>query len=228
MRLGPEGPEGFEFRPHLAIGYVVGAWRQLGQRAPAAAVFADDSQAFQLQAEVLDFFLGRLEAYFAERFPRDVVRAAMGAWAVEREERRLPRTGTLRDLRARIEALAAFREQEGFEDLAVAFKRVFNISKDQAAQAPSPQYLEQRAEPAERALWAAWTERKPAIDEAVGEADYPKALRLVAELRTAVDRFFEEVFVMAEDETVRRTRLGMLAVLRDRLSRIARFEQLGG
>ena len=44
-----------------------------------------------------------------------------------------------------------------------------------------------------------------------------------SDLRPVVDRFFDEVLVMAEDEAVRKNRLGLLAMLRKEFSTIADF-----
>ena len=43
--------------------------------------------------------------------------------------------------------------------------------------------------------------------------DYTAALKLLANLRPEVDRFFDEVMVMTEDEQVRDNRLALLAQL---------------
>jgi glycyl-tRNA synthetase beta chain len=49
-----------------------------------------------------------------------------------------------------------------------------------------------------------------------------------AELAAVVERFFDEVLVMADDETVRANRLRLVANVRDRLRRLGDFAQLPG
>ena len=44
--------------------------------------------------------------------------------------------------------------------------------------------------------------------------DYTAALRVLAELRAPVDRFFDDVMVMTDDDAVRRNRLVLLGELR--------------
>jgi glycyl-tRNA synthetase beta chain len=57
---------------------------------------------------------------------------------------------------------------------------------------------------------------------------YQEALEEIAGLRKAVDAFFEEVMVMAEDEAVRKNRLALLAEILREFTTIADFSELGG
>jgi glycyl-tRNA synthetase beta chain len=110
--------------------------------------------------------------------------------------------------------------REDFEALASAFKRARNILSEQE---PAPKVDPARFEDdAERALHRA-------VESAAGAAgDDETRLRGLAGLRGPVDRFFDDVLVMAEDPEVRGNRL---ALLRDTLSlfyRIADIQKLGG
>jgi glycyl-tRNA synthetase beta chain len=49
-----------------------------------------------------------------------------------------------------------------------------------------------------------------------------------AALRPVVDRFFDDVFVMAEDPRLRASRLMLMVELRDLVMQIADISQLGG
>ena len=51
--------------------------------------------------------------------------------------------------------------------------------------------------------------------------DYTASLQSLAELRTPVDAFFEEVLVMAEDDALRRNRLQLLSALQALFLRVA-------
>ena len=57
-------------------------------------------------------------------------------------------------------------------------------------------------------------------------ARYREALEAIAEMRPVVDRFFEEVLVMDEDEQVRKNRLTLLAELLREFSTIADFSEM--
>ncbi len=56
---------------------------------------------------------------------------------------------------------------------------------------------------------------------------YREALQAIAEMRPAVDKFFDEVLVMSENDAVRRNRLTLLAELLSEFSTIADFSELG-
>jgi glycyl-tRNA synthetase beta chain len=104
------------------------------------------------------------------------------------------------------------------------FKRVKNIArelKDDIA-------LDRDAltEPAEGALLEELDRRRPAIQQAAAAADYRKAFIEIAALRAAVDRFFTEVFVMADDPRLRNARLKLMAELRDLIVRFADISEI--
>ena len=57
---------------------------------------------------------------------------------------------------------------------------------------------------------------------------YEQALESIAGLRKTVDRFFDEVMVMAENEAVHKNRLALLAELLREFTTIADFSEIGG
>ena len=57
-------------------------------------------------------------------------------------------------------------------------------------------------------------------------ADYRKALTEIAALRPAVDRFFTDVFVMADDPRLRTARLTLMADLRDLILELADISEI--
>ena len=71
------------------------------------------------------------------------------------------------------------------------------------------------------------------LHEAVGrlqgvDGGYEARLRSLAGLRGPVDRFFDDVMVMAEDPKVRANRLGLLSQALSLFYRIADISKLGG
>ncbi|MBA3637807.1 MAG: glycine--tRNA ligase subunit beta [Acidobacteriota bacterium] len=171
-------------------------------------------------------------------WPAEAARAAE-AFALERvryalEQRRIPgevaraatSSGDLRPLRARrmAEALQATRASEDFQALAVLFKRVKNISKDVARGAEIDRTA--LVEPAERALLAELGARRPRVEQAAASHDYKKAFTEIAGLRAAVDTFFTDVFVMADDERLRTARLSLMAGLRDLILDLADISEI--
>ena len=55
---------------------------------------------------------------------------------------------------------------------------------------------------------------------------YREALQEIAKLRPVVDRFFDDVMVMADDEQIRRNRLTLLLGLLSEFSTIADFSEI--
>lgn len=166
-------------------------------------------------AKLDEFFRGRLRAFYGERYPTDIVDACLGAW----EGR------SIRDLAARLSALEVFRRLPAYDSLAVAFKRAYNIASDVPAADVDPNLM---TEAAERALWERFTSIEPTLQAAIGTGDYERALTLIAsELRGPIDTFFDEVFVMVDDEAVRENRLRLLGAIARRLTSIAHFHLLG-
>lgn len=175
-----------------------------------------------------------LEAFFVERlrflgdrrgFAQDEVAAV------------LPEGTTLAglsplDVRRRLEAVRDVRATADFAALATLFKRVTNIVKELPRAAPSSYdvaALEAAlVEPAERALAEALAARRTAIADAAAAGRYREALTEIAALRPAVDRFFADVFVMADDLALRQRRLTLLAALRDTVLDIADLSQIAG
>jgi glycyl-tRNA synthetase beta chain len=144
----------------------------------------------------------------------------------EKEGRAAEQVYAISPLRARrvAEALRRIRASEDFQALAVLFKRVKNIAKE-LAEIPA---LDRDAltEPAERALLGDLDARRPVVASAAAAADYTRAFTEIAGLRPVVDRFFTEVFVMAEDARVRTARLTLMAGLRDLILDLADISEI--
>ena len=130
------------------------------------------------------------------------------------------------DVLARAQALAEVRHTPDFEALAVSFKRIRNIL-DQVGPGVLPDgvvldlgLLEDGAETDLHASLQPIAER---VSECNANRDYATSLRAIATLRPALDRYFDDVLVMAEDDAVRSNRLVFLAGMLQALSTIADF-----
>ncbi|HET7694344.1 MAG TPA: glycine--tRNA ligase subunit beta [Vicinamibacterales bacterium] len=135
-------------------------------------------------------------------------------------------SGTDNPLRARriAEALKALEGSADLSALAVLFKRVKNIARELNADSPLDRGV--LDEPAEKALLAGLDAVRPRVEAAVQARDYRRALAEIASLRPAVDRFFTEVFVMADDARLRTARLKLMADLRDLALQLADISEL--
>jgi len=167
--------------------------------------------------ELTSFLADRLRYLFQQRgFSYDEVNAVSGSTAGLAD--------CPLDARRRLEALKAVRGSGDFEALAVAFKRVKNLSKEFRREAEGA--FDLLREPAEQALLAEYRGRDEAIRAAIAKADYQSAFRLASGLRPAVDRFFAEIFVMVEDPPLRDQRLTLVRRLHELLLELADISEI--
>jgi len=125
-------------------------------------------------------------------------------------------------------AVRAFLALSEAESLAAANKRVANILKQAAAKGESFANAEHRElkEPAERELLSALRSVSQKAKPLFDQGDYTGYLKAFALLKSPVDRFFESVMVMVDDENVRRSRLALLTDLRTEMNRFADISKL--
>lgn len=165
------------------------------------------------RAALLDFYRGR-QHYLGESagLRPDSVQAALSAARDDPYDARL-----------RMAALDAMRKEPTFEILAVAHKRIKNILQGQAGGAFEPGRL---VEKAEKELHRALERTGPAIEAAALRRDHAEALRAIAGLAPALDRFFTEVMVLAEDRGLRQNRLALLQAIATLFLRVGDFSEI--
>jgi glycyl-tRNA synthetase beta chain len=119
--------------------------------------------------------------------------------------------------RRKLEALPAVVQSAGFQQLAIAFKRVRNIARElddaafDAEEKKHPDLAKALKEPAEKALLKEMESRRAAIEQASARGEgFRQAFAEAAGVGPAVDRFFTEVFVMAEEPALRTARLRLM------------------
>ena len=159
---------------------------------------------YVLKSRPVDFLLERLRYILEERgFDRRNVRAVT--------HQPLDAIRPL-DARRKLEVLPEFTDTPDFRTLATLFKRVKNIARELAdGGSPAEPFESVLTEPAERALLDELQARRSVIDAAVETgAGFREAFAEAARIGPAVDRFFNEVFVMAEDPKLRNARLGLM------------------
>ena len=168
-----------------------------------------------LAPELHRFFLDRLSNYLRERG-----HDARGIDAVLALD-----PSRIDQVPSKLDAVAAFGKLPESEALAAANKRVRNILKKEGAS-------ERRADPsllqeaAEKALHAALLTLEPEVIACTAREDYAGALTRLASVRSAVDRFFDEVMVMTDDAAVRANRIALLQSLERALNQVADISRL--
>ena len=111
------------------------------------------------------------------------------------------------DILKRASVLAEFRLTSNFEEVYNALNRVLRILPPNAPETVDAALL---CDDAEKELYACVTETEPRFQENVQERDYAKLLTQLATLQPAIDTFFDDVLVMAEEPALRTNRLALL------------------
>jgi glycyl-tRNA synthetase beta chain len=171
-------------------------------------------------AAVRTFFRERLEFYLRDvlGFKYDVVNAVLAAGSDD-----------VVDVIARAEAVTKVRPSADFESISIAFKRIKNIlrqageTRSRVAPAIDVNALQ---ETVEKELAAQIPRTAEVVDVLRIKRNYEPALVEISKLRPIVDRFFDKVMVMVDDERVRANRLALLQSLLKEFSTIADFSEI--
>ncbi|MFO8032349.1 MAG: glycine--tRNA ligase subunit beta [Desulfohalobiaceae bacterium] len=176
----------------------------------------DPERSLQL---LLDFFAQRIRAFYAGSYSTRIIDAALGAGLDD-----------IYALDQRLHALDRFSRVQDFETAVLTFKRVDNILRkqgDKAGQSLDGEFAADfLQEPAEQELAAYLQDSASRWQELRQKEDYEQLLQELARIRPLVDRFFDQVMVMAEDKDLRLNRMNLLQALLYRLSPLADFSAL--
>jgi glycyl-tRNA synthetase beta chain len=163
----------------------------------------------------LDFLRGRVKAAWGEAFAPDLVDAVLTAGFDD-----------VVDARKRLEALAGLKGRPDFVPLAVAFKRAANIQEKEKGAGTTHVDAGLFREDAERHLDAELSRVEREADVHRAARDYAALLMAVATLEPAVDRFFADVLVMAEDPALRENRLALVRRVAALFAGVADFRKI--
>jgi glycyl-tRNA synthetase beta chain len=173
--------------------------------------------------ELLSFFADRLKVHLKEKGARhDLIDAVFA----------LPGQDDLALIVKRVDALGEFLGTDDGANLLAGVKRASNIlsieeKKDKTTFSGEPAG-ELLAEPAERALAAAIAKAKFDTNAAIAVENFTGAMNALAELRPAVDAFFEKVTVNVPDPALRANRLKLLSEIRAATLNVADFSRISG
>jgi glycyl-tRNA synthetase beta chain len=169
----------------------------------------------ELAPKLGEFVRERLRGLLAGDLPADVVDACLAA-----------ESDRPTDVLGRVRALAALagdvRARAG-----EVFKRATNIAREAPSGPPSPpKEIAADAPATEVALFASFANLGKELDQAREAKDFGKAFAAIAAFAPALHQFFEEVFVMVDDEKVRGNRLRLMRAISERCSGVAHFQLL--
>lgn len=129
-------------------------------------------------------------------------------------------------IKSRLDAVAEFANLPQSQALAAANKRISNILKkvDQPISADVDTTL--LIEPAEQQLHQQMRHIAPLANACLASGDFTGHLKMLAGLRDAVDQFFNDVMVNAEDAQIRKNRWALLKQLQAHMNQVADISRL--
>ena len=163
-------------------------------------------EAAELSASLYTFISERLRRYFLDR-DTSLATETFDAVLARRPE-------SLVDFERRLSAVQAFIKLEPAASLAAANKRIANILKKAEQNNEIAVKEKLLVDPAEQALWSELGTARASVTPLLEAREYATALTTLAGLRETIDRFFDDVMVMAEDKATRNNRLALLAEIR--------------
>ena len=190
------------------------AGRSRGIERKVESFFSDD---------LLSFFHDRLKVYLRDSGARhDLIDAILS-----------PEDDDLLIVVRKVEALGAMLDTEAGANLLAGTKRALNIlaaeeKKDGEGAFDTAIDKQALTEPAERELANVLEAVSGHVDAHIAREEYAEAFTVLAELRPAVDAFFEAVMVNADDKAVRANRLALLSSLRATTRKLADFSKIAG
>ncbi|MGE0033063.1 MAG: glycine--tRNA ligase subunit beta, partial [Pseudothermotoga sp.] len=148
------------------------------------------------EGKLFEFMNSRYYAFLlSQRFSFDIARAVNHLWT--------------RPLRGYLSAHALTKacQSEDFNNVAIGFERVHNITKNHPDKHFDGALFEEEAE---IELLNQFVSVKPKVVESVSKLNYEEAIKHLSSLKPYIDRYFDEVFVMVDREDIRQNRLGFL------------------
>lgn len=173
-------------------------------------------QADKVEEELLTYMLDRFRAWYQAQSINTGVFLAVRSRGVTHPY----------DFDRRVQAVASFNKLPEAQALAAANKRVSNLLSKQAEPVSMAINKSLLNEPAEIHLAEQLAIKDIDVAPYYAQGNYQAALHKLAELREPVDRFFDEVMVMADDESIRANRLALLASLQSLFLHTADIAQL--
>jgi glycyl-tRNA synthetase beta chain len=164
----------------------------------------------EVEPKLLAFVFDRLRAYYDDQdIPVEVYLSVMEN-----------KSGSLFDFDKRMKAVTQFTGLESADSLSASNKRVSNII---AKNGVGTSALDSSVfvDAAEVGLYETLMVVRKDNDKALADGDYQAALTSMLALSDPLDRFFTEVMVMTDDESVKNNRLALLSEVRTELGRIA-------
>lgn len=150
---------------------------------------------------LLEFFTERCNRYLQDKKYRyDEINAVFACWK-----------GDIVDACMRCAALKTMRSKAEFTKLVIGQKRVRNILKNVKGLGKVSTELFKRS--AEKKLYKKGMETDGQLNALFEVRNYQKILDLLLAMRPDIDKFFDDVLVMCEDEKLKKNRLSLVSLI---------------
>lgn len=179
-----------------------------------------------IDQSLLAFFHDRLKVYLRDQGQRhDLIDAVLASGQQD----------DLLMIVKRVEALDAFLSTDDGTNLLAGFRRAANILKAEEKkdgksynEAIDLHLIKAKGEAEEKVLAEVLEVATRHAREHVEKEDFAGAMKALAQLRPAVDAFFDKILVNADDADVRTNRLRLLASFREATRAVADFSAIAG
>jgi glycyl-tRNA synthetase beta chain len=174
-----------------------------------------EEKAATIKQNLRDFFALRLQYLLeSEGIGRETIEAVL---ATEWDD--------FCEVKLRTQALQEFQEHPDFPSLAIGCKRALNILKGVSPSDTGKVTPELLIEPQEKDLFQKVQEKQAELERLFRQKEYTEYLLQLAQLRSTIDAFFDQVLVMAPEEKIKNNRLALLFQLTSLFNRFALFSK---
>ena len=214
--------------PYSLRRHAIGTIRILHERNHCLALTSVIEKAIELyrvdfvedtKTAVLDFIKGRMEVLLSGQsympdliYTPDLIDAVLATDEVD-----------VIDILERVSVLKTFREGPDFDRVYPALNRVLRILPDRPPTEIQPNLFQDEAE---KRLGKVVDAVEAELSQSVQKRDYEGLLTRLGELQPAIDQFFDDVMVMAEDATLRSNRLALLNAIAQKVYPLADLTKL--
>ena len=168
-----------------------------------------------VKKEIIDFFAGRLKNMFGDMGIRyDIIDGVLSVGLDD-----------IYDLKVRAEKINKYmlENDELLSEVLTTFNRVINLAnKATSKEIKRDLFVEEE----ELELYDTFNRIEESVTDFISKKAYDKALEQFITLKAPVDKFFDHVMVMVEDEQIRENRLSLLAKISEKMLMICDLSKL--
>lgn len=169
-----------------------------------------DKDKVTIKTYMMNFFVNRLQFIFeSQGYRYDLVKASLA-----------PGIDNIYHAFLRLKALDSLKDSPQFEPMILIAKRVNNILRGQPKYKVNEELLQDKQE---RELYTMFSIVRNNVLPLIVRGDFAQAQRIIFRLKSAINGFFDNVLVMADDKRLKRNRLALLQEISQLLGQIADY-----